>query len=186
MRYAQLRAAFAAVLVAGGLAACSRPAQSGSVIGPQLGESTAPGPADPTMPPPDAGVAEVSVRLHDVPTAVPNPAPTVQTMPPTTAPMNQPSTHPSVPATVWAPGVPSVPGSRGPSPQGSSPAGASQGPSPGPGAPPAPGAPSPTGPATGPTPVPPIPTAPPPQGTPPLAPPNGPGGAAPRAGSGSR
>jgi len=184
MRYAQLRAAFAAVLVAGGLAACSRPAQSGSVIGPQLGESTAQGPSDPTMPPPDAGgVTEVSVRLHGAPTAVPNPAPTVQTMPSTTDPMNRPSTHPSVPATVWAPGVP---GPQGPSPQGSSPAGASQGTSPGPGAPPAPGAPSPSGPATGPTPVPRIPTAPPPPGTPPLAPPNGPGGAAPSAGSGSR
>jgi hypothetical protein len=67
----------AATVTAGSFAACSRPASQSSAIRPQLGESTAPGPSDPTVSPPDApGVTELSVPFQGARHVAPGPAPT--------------------------------------------------------------------------------------------------------------
>jgi hypothetical protein len=86
----------AAVLALG---ACARPASQPRVVGPVIGESTAPGPSDPSRPPPDpGGVKEVSRPIHGTPTQVANPVITVDTMPSTLEPSgnntsaNQPTT----------------------------------------------------------------------------------------------
>lgn len=168
MAYTYLRTAFAAVLVVGPTGACSRPAGQPRVIGPVIGESTAPGPANPSIPPPDAtGPTEVTVHLHGTPLA--NPPQAAGAPPsatgPTTAPTTAPTTEPTTPAVVWAPSLPASPPPPNP------PGGAGGGQQPSPSTPPA------NRPA-GPVPVPPIKTAPPPPGTPPLAPPNGPGSGA--------
>jgi hypothetical protein len=153
-----LRTGFAAVLVTGGLGACARPARPPSIVGPELGESTAPGPAYPFGTPDAAGPTEVSAPLHGLPGPVASPAQTVETMPPEA----QPEPQPANPAVVWAPGVPALP---------TPPRGAGSGGQPAPGMPPAN---SPSGPVLV---APPIVASPPP-GTPPLAPPNGPGSGA--------
>ena len=92
------------------IAACSPAAKQSTVVGPQLGESTAPGPSDPTRPPPDAaGVTEVSAVIHGQMTAVPNPVtPTVSdttSATPTGQPAGTTTDSNGAPATVFAPGV---------------------------------------------------------------------------------
>lgn len=109
-----LRAPLIAVLAVSGAGACSRPAPP-PVMGPVIGESTAPGPSDPTLPPPDAaGVTETSVRLRGVPRPVASPAPADTT---TSTPAS-----PAQPVVV-IPGVRSGPAPVGPAPSATSPTG---------------------------------------------------------------
>jgi hypothetical protein len=105
MTCSQLQATLAAVVVSG-LAACARPATQPRVVGPVIGESTAPGPSNPTMPPPDpGGVTETSGRIRGTPSPVANPAITVDTMPSTLEPSgNSDPNAPSAPVVV-SPGV---------------------------------------------------------------------------------
>ncbi|HZJ66013.1 MAG TPA: hypothetical protein VFD36_21050, partial [Kofleriaceae bacterium] len=74
MTWTQLRTAVAGLAVA--VVACARPAQQTGIVGPELGESTAPGPTNPLAPPPDAGAGELSVQLSTRPNPVASPAPT--------------------------------------------------------------------------------------------------------------
>jgi hypothetical protein len=103
MTRTQLRAALVVVLA--GVAACSRPASQPTVVGPMLGESTAPGPSNPSALPPDAaGTTELSVKLSTRPSAV---APAqAQAIEPSQA---TPPAQPAQPGTVVAPGVVGVP-----------------------------------------------------------------------------
>jgi len=101
-------AGFAAI----GVLACARPTAQPSVIGPMLGDSTAPGPSDPTMRAPDAGQAtELSVPLHGRPVQVAQPAAggatTPSTAQPATAPA-QPAGQPAPPSVVLVPGATSA------------------------------------------------------------------------------
>lgn len=102
------RAALGAVVAAGSLAACSRSARQPGVIGPELGESTAPGPSDPTAPPPDApGVTELSVPFQGAGQVGPSPAPTADT-PPAMVPTQQGTPGEAVrPGATTAPAPPS-------------------------------------------------------------------------------
>ena len=101
----QLRATFAAMIVIG-YAACAPPATQPRVVGPAIGESTAPGPADPTVPPPDpGGVTETSARLRGTPSPVANPAITVDTMPSTLEPSGNSDPNSSSAPVVVSPGA---------------------------------------------------------------------------------
>jgi hypothetical protein len=117
MKYAELRIALAGALVVGGLGACSRPASQPRVVGPALGESTAPGPSDPLVPPPDAaGVSEVSARISGTGGAIANPAPArTGDVPAASSPSSMtPPADPGNPATVFVPGVVAAPGQQAP------------------------------------------------------------------------
>src|SRR4051812_19113049 len=96
------RAAVAAVLVMGSVLACSRPSAQPGVVGPALGESTAPGPGDPNALPPDAGPPDVVVgRLHDTRPSGPVPGP----MPDPSVGSAAPVAAPATPGVVALPGV---------------------------------------------------------------------------------
>jgi hypothetical protein len=170
MTCSELRTALAAALVIGALGACSRPASQPRVVGPVIGESTAPGPANPLAPPPDAaGVTEVSAHLSGAPSPVANPAPAAGAAMPSMQSTPAQTTDTSNPATVFVPGVVTGPLPQAPATGGS---GATVPANPGPGAA------GPSGPGTGNSPPPrSVPPATPPR-TPPLAPPNGPGSGA--------
>lgn len=74
------RVALAAAIAMGSVLACSRPSAQPGVVGPALGESTAPGPSDPNALPPDAGPPpEIAGRLHDTRPSGPVPGPTPDT-----------------------------------------------------------------------------------------------------------
>ncbi len=101
----QLRAALAAVVVIG-FAACARPPSQPRVVGPTIGESTAAGPSDPTVPPPaPGGVTETSARIRGTPTQVANPVITVDTMPSTLEPSGNSDPNASSAPVVVSPGV---------------------------------------------------------------------------------
>ena len=117
----------------GGLAACGATAQQPH-LGPQLGESTAPGPTFGDAPAPDSGgVQEVSARVHGQMTPVQNPVIAVDTMPSTTTGTSAPAGAGSAAngsempnATFYAPGV-VVPGATKTAVSASTPAGATSG-----------------------------------------------------------
>lgn len=73
------------VALAGACGPARAPETIETLAGPQLGESTAAGPSDPNMPPPDAtGVTEVHARLSVLPGSAPaqtTPAPNDQAAP---------------------------------------------------------------------------------------------------------
>src|ERR687890_149867 len=76
MTRTQLRTAALAWLAAGGLAACSHRTSQTGVVGPELGESTAPGPSNPlARPPQPIGSTEVSAHIQGVPRQGASPAP---------------------------------------------------------------------------------------------------------------
>jgi hypothetical protein len=73
-----LRAALIAAVIAG-TGACAQRAPEPILFGPELGQSTASGPADPTLrPPPTPGVTETSVHLQGLPGATASPAQTAE------------------------------------------------------------------------------------------------------------
>src|SRR5213076_1574991 len=133
-----LRGAWIAVIA--GCVACARPAaQRVEPIGPMLGESTAPGPSNPSAPlAKEPGVTEVSVRLQSKPVTVARPAPS------TGAASSSSTPAPASQGMVVIPGVTTGPAPAGAAPSASSPTG------------PTTGAAGPNGPGTGngrPTPV---------------------------------
>jgi len=69
MRLLQIRTLLGTLVTLGGIvvACTARTRTEPMVVGPQLGTSTASGPSDPNMPPPDAtGVTEVSVPISSL------------------------------------------------------------------------------------------------------------------------
>jgi len=123
------------------LGACSRPASQPRTLGPVIGESTAPGPVDPTRRAPDPGSTVTTVHLQGAPRPVANPAPAGDTLPSRPAPANPVVVTPGV---VTGPAPVGV-GSSGVNPNG--PGAGAAGPN-GPGT--GNGPPAPTGPATAP------------------------------------
>src|SRR5262245_55859500 len=85
MTLTALGAALAAAVVACSAGACAghpKDASEPGILGPELGQSTAPGPADPTLrPPPTPGVTETSVHLQGLPDARASAARTAEATP---------------------------------------------------------------------------------------------------------
>src|SRR5689334_14553587 len=121
-----LRSGVAAVFAVAGVA-CAQPTPRPDLIGPELGQSTAPGPSDPTLPPPDAagvppvGTGAIALRPGAIQPGPGGVTPTAADRSSTTTPENPegayitPQDTTPIVGTVIAPLIPATPAAPPPS-----------------------------------------------------------------------